>query len=243
MQAAGGDVRAAAELAAGVQLGRHHLDAGQPGLGLLVGGDAAAVVVDLDGVVGVQGDLDPVRGAGQRLVHPVVDDLPQAVHQPAGVGGADVHARALAHRLEALEDQEVRGVVRVVDRGAPAWWNWSCVDTESSGAAAPNLPATRRSNAEGSPAGRTCAVSGSERDHRSPGDHVTMWTRSILGSIEPQRGPALGKRHTAQASTSPPPAGFPRHGNPPSGKTLHDWMTCQAPRRRHAGESWPPSLR
>ena len=120
VQAAGGDVGAAAELAAGVQLGGDHLDAGQAGLGLLVGGDAAAVVVDLDRVVGVQGDLDPVRGAGQRLVDAVVDDLPEAVHQAAGVGGADVHARALADRLEALEDEEVCGVVGVVDRGAPA---------------------------------------------------------------------------------------------------------------------------
>ena len=64
VQTAGGDVRAAAELAAGVQLGEDHLDAGQAGLGLLVDRDAAAVVVDLDRVVGVQGDLD--RGARRR---------------------------------------------------------------------------------------------------------------------------------------------------------------------------------
>ena len=31
--------------------------------------------------------------AGQGLVHAVVDDLPQAVHEAAGVGGPDVHAR------------------------------------------------------------------------------------------------------------------------------------------------------
>ena len=52
---------AAAELAARVQLGEDHLDAGQPGLGLLVDRDAAAVVVHLDRAVGVQRDLDPVR--------------------------------------------------------------------------------------------------------------------------------------------------------------------------------------
>ena len=84
VQAAGRDVGAAAELAAGVQLGGDHLDTGQPGLGLLVGGDAATVVVHLDRVVGVQGDLDAVRGAGQRLVDAVVDDLPEAVHQARG---------------------------------------------------------------------------------------------------------------------------------------------------------------
>ena len=127
VQTARGDVRAATELAAGVQLGRHHLDAGQPGLGLLVGGDAAAVVVDLGRPVGVQGHLHGVRGAGERLVDPVVDDLPQALHETAGVGGADVHARALAHRLESLEDEEVSGVVGVVgDRRAPAVERWCC---------------------------------------------------------------------------------------------------------------------
>ena len=134
VQAAGGDVGAAAELAAGVQLGGDHLDAGQPGLGLLVGRDAAAVVVDLDRVVGVQRHLDAVRGAGQRLVHAVVDDLPQAVHQAAGVGRADVHAGPLADRLEALEDQEVCGVVRVVVAGAATRRT--------------NLPATRRTTTE-----------------------------------------------------------------------------------------------
>ena len=118
MQAAGGDVRAAAELAAGVQLGGDDLDAGQPGLRLLVGRDAAAVVVHLDRAVGVQRDLDPVRGAGERLVDAVVDDLPQAVHEPAGVGRADVHPRPLADRLEPLEDEEVGCVVGVVGDGA-----------------------------------------------------------------------------------------------------------------------------
>ena len=116
VQSAGRDVRAAAELAAGVQLGGDHLDARQAGARLLVGGDAATVVVDLDRVVGVQGHLDVPRGAGQCLVHAVVDDLPQAVHEAAGVGGADVHAGPLADRLEALENQEVCGVVGGVDR-------------------------------------------------------------------------------------------------------------------------------
>ena len=121
VQAARGDVGAAAELAAGVQLGRHHLDAGEPGLRLLVGRDAPAVVVHLGRAVGVQRHLDRVRRARQRLVDAVVDDLPQALHEPARVGRADVHARPLAHRLETLEDEEVGGVVGVVgDRRAPA---------------------------------------------------------------------------------------------------------------------------
>ncbi len=118
VQTAGGDVRAAAELAAGVQLGEDHLDAGQAGLGLLVDRDAATVVVHLHRAVRVQGHLDAGGGTRERLVHAVVDDLPDAVHQPPGVGRADVHPGTLAHRFEALEDQQVVGVVRAVDGAA-----------------------------------------------------------------------------------------------------------------------------
>lgn len=115
MEAAGGRVRAAAELAAGVQLGHDDLDAGQAGLGLDVDGDAAAVVPDLHGAVLVQDDLDVVAVAAERLVDGVVDDLPQAVHQAAAVGGADVHARPLADRFQPLEYEQVpRGVVGTV---------------------------------------------------------------------------------------------------------------------------------
>ena len=48
VQAAGGGVGTAAELAARVQFGEDHLDAGEPGFGFDVDGNAAAVVVDLD---------------------------------------------------------------------------------------------------------------------------------------------------------------------------------------------------
>jgi hypothetical protein len=51
--------------------------------------------------------------AAQRLVHGVVDDLPQAVDQSPGVGGPDVHARPLADRLETLQYQEVPGGIGV----------------------------------------------------------------------------------------------------------------------------------
>ena len=120
VQPAGRDVRRAAELPARVQLGEDHLDPGEPGLGLLVDRDATPVVVHLRRAVGMERDLDQVAGTGQGLVHAVVDDLPQAVHEPAGVGRPDVHARALADRLQPLEDEKVCCVVGVVgDRGAP----------------------------------------------------------------------------------------------------------------------------
>ena len=217
VQAAGGDVRAAAELAAGVQLGEDHLDAGEPGLGLLVDRDAAAVVVDLGRAVGVQGDLDPVRGAGQRLVDAVVDDLPQAVHQPAGVGRADVHAGALAHRLEALEDEEVCGVVRVVDRGA------ACMG--KSGAPAPNLPASDTCRRDAVPTATA---------PRGSGPSVTREDTSRRGH-DRCSGPSQRNGHGSMAShvstdvVARQGLGS-RHGNLPSGYDIRDWMTCQAPR-------------
>ena len=53
--------------------------------------------------------------AGERLVDGVVDDLVDEVVQAHHAGRADVHARALADRLEALEDGDV---LRVVAGGA-----------------------------------------------------------------------------------------------------------------------------
>src|SRR5699024_5773857 len=116
VQASDRRVGAAAELPARVQLRVDHLDAGQARAALHVdrdaaARDAAAGVAHLDRAVAVQhhGDGGPV--APERFVDRVVEDLPQAVHEAAGVGGADVHAGALAHGLQAFEDLEVLCVV------------------------------------------------------------------------------------------------------------------------------------
>lgn len=115
VQTAGGGVRAAAELATGVQLGHDDLYTGQAGLGLDVDRDAPAVVPDLHGGVVVEDHLDVVAVLAQGFVDGVVDDLPQTVHQATTVGRADVHTRALAYGLEPLEDEQVpRGVVGTV---------------------------------------------------------------------------------------------------------------------------------
>ena len=107
----GRGVRSAAELAAGVQLGEHDLDAAEPGARLDVDRDAARAVAHLDAAVGVQDDLDARAVAAEGLVDGVVDDLPEAVHEPAGVGRADVHAGALADRFEPLQHLEMMGGV------------------------------------------------------------------------------------------------------------------------------------
>jgi hypothetical protein len=75
--------------------------------------DATAVVGDRHRVVGVHDHVDDGAVPGEGLVDGVVDDLPHEVVQAAQAGRADVHAGPLAHRLEALEDGDVRRVVLI----------------------------------------------------------------------------------------------------------------------------------
>ena len=81
----------------------------EPGARLDVDRDAARAVAHLDAAVGVQDDVDARAVAAEGLVDGVVDDLPEAVHEAAGVGRADVHAGALADRFEPLEHLEMVG--------------------------------------------------------------------------------------------------------------------------------------
>ena len=112
VQPAGDLVAAAlAELAAGVQHGEHDFDRRQALFLHLRDRDAAPVVEDGDGVVRMDRDRDLGAEAGERLVDGVVDDLVDEVVQAHHAGRADVHARALANRLETLEDGDVLGVV------------------------------------------------------------------------------------------------------------------------------------
>ena len=103
VQAAGDLVALAAELAAGVQHGQHDLRRRLLVFGVHGHGDAAAVVDDGDGIVGVDDDVDlGAETAGQRLVDRVVDHLVDQMMQTPRAGGADVHARPFADRLKAL---------------------------------------------------------------------------------------------------------------------------------------------
>jgi hypothetical protein len=105
------------ELAAGMQLGHH--DLGCRALLFVVfldvGRDSAAVVEHGDRVVGVNHDLDLVAVACQCLVDGVIQHFEHHVMQAGAVGGvADVHARPLAHGVEALQDLDAGGVVAAV---------------------------------------------------------------------------------------------------------------------------------
>ena len=118
VQAAGHLVGILVEFSAGMQLG--HDDLGRRDAFALVdvGRDAAAVVAHGHRAVGVERDHHLVGEAGKRLVDGVVDHLVDHVVQAgAVVGVADIHARPLAHGVEALEDlDQFRAVVAVVGR-------------------------------------------------------------------------------------------------------------------------------
>ena len=112
VQAAGHLVGVLVEFSAGVELG--HDDLGRRDAFALVdvGRDAAAVVAHGARAVGIERHHDLGGVAGQRLVDGVVDDLVDHVVQAGAViGVADIHARPLAHGVEALEDLDRFGAV------------------------------------------------------------------------------------------------------------------------------------
>ncbi len=114
VEAAGDLVSATAELAAGVEHGIHHFQSGPSRLGLDVHGDAAAVVHHGDGVAVVDLHQNVGAVARQGLVDGVVHDLVDQVVQSGRRGGADIHAGALAHRLQPFQHLDFRSIVFVV---------------------------------------------------------------------------------------------------------------------------------
>ena len=112
MQAAGRGIRPGTELPTGVEARVDQLDPAQAGLGLDVDRHSTAVVAHLHRAIAVQDHLDPIAVPTEGLVDSVIDDLPEAVHEAATVGGSDVHPGPLTHGLKPLEHLEmVRGVL------------------------------------------------------------------------------------------------------------------------------------
>ena len=113
METTRGFVGLAVELAAGMQRRHHDLERRAAGeFRVVLHRDATAVVGDRQVAVGAEMHLDPAGMSGNGLVHRVVDDFGEQVMQGVGIGAADIHARAAAHRLQALEDLDVGGRVR-----------------------------------------------------------------------------------------------------------------------------------
>jgi len=86
------------ELAAGVKLGEDQLDARHTLFRVDVHRHATAVVDHFQRIVLMQDHLNRAGMAGEGFVDAVVDDFLGQMVGPRGIG---VHARALAHRVEA----------------------------------------------------------------------------------------------------------------------------------------------
>ena len=112
MQAARDLVGVLVEFAAGMKLG-HDDFGGRNSLARVdVGGDAAAIVADRAGAIGIERDGDAVGIAGQRLVDGIVDHLVDHVMETGAViGVADIHAGALAHGIETFQDLDRVGAI------------------------------------------------------------------------------------------------------------------------------------
>ncbi len=111
MQPAGSRVRTTAELAASVQLGHDHLNAGQLRFRFHINWYSPAVVTHLCRTVRMQCHDYFLAEPRKSLVHPVIHNLPEAVHQTSAIIGPDIHTGALTHRLKALQHGQVLGGV------------------------------------------------------------------------------------------------------------------------------------
>ena len=101
------------ELTAGVQDRHDDLERRDLFDRMLVDGDAAPVIDDRDGVVGVDRHLNLGAETGHGLVDGVVNDLPHQVMKTAGARRANVHARALTNGLETFENLNLAAIVIV----------------------------------------------------------------------------------------------------------------------------------
>ena len=109
----------AVELAARVEDREHHLDRGTVLRGMHVHGDAASVVRHGERAVRIDLHVDERAVPRERLVDRVVHHLVHEMVVPAFARIADVHGRALAHGLHALQHLDVGGIVlaRLLRRG------------------------------------------------------------------------------------------------------------------------------
>ena len=104
VQAAGNLVGVLVEFSARVQLGHDDLGRGNAFALVDVDRNAATVVVHRHRAVGVEHDQHGGGVPSERFVDRVVDDLVHHVMQAGTViGVADIHARPLAHGVEALQ--------------------------------------------------------------------------------------------------------------------------------------------
>ena len=102
MQTTGGCVGSAAKFSTGVQFGENNFDTRESGFWLDVNGNSTAVIFYGHTAVFIQFYGDMLAVTGKRLINAVIDDLPEAMHQSAAIGGTDVHARSLPNGLQSF---------------------------------------------------------------------------------------------------------------------------------------------
>ncbi len=81
-------------------------------LGVLIHGDAAAVVADAEAAIHVDLHVNVMAMPRKRLINAVIDQLVSQLMQPAGAGIADVHARPLPNVRGITVHLDVIGSVR-----------------------------------------------------------------------------------------------------------------------------------
>ncbi len=113
VEAAGNFVGVAVEFSAGVEDGENDFGGGTLFGGVHVDGNAAAIVDDRDGIVGVHGDVDFIGKTGHGFVDGIVDNFPDQVMQTHLAGGTDVHGGAQTNGFESAKDLDGFCVVLV----------------------------------------------------------------------------------------------------------------------------------
>jgi hypothetical protein len=96
------------KLAARVKFGHGYFESGDSRR-MHIGGYASTVIVDGDGIILMEIDIDVCGKTGNGFVDGVVDDFFDEFVKAALVGGTDVHTRAFADRLQALKDFDIFG--------------------------------------------------------------------------------------------------------------------------------------
>ena len=96
-------VSVAVKLTAGMQYGENDLQRGDPHFRVNPAGDSLPVVLHRNRPVGQQRHVNLLTSARQRLVNGVIHNFVHQVMKPAQRGGADIHARAAAHRFQPFQ--------------------------------------------------------------------------------------------------------------------------------------------
>ena len=100
MQTARDLIRVLVKFSAGMKLGHDHFG-GRNALALVnIGRDAAAIIGDGDRTIGIEGYANLGRITAQGLINGIIDHfINHVVQARAVIRIANIHARALAHRI------------------------------------------------------------------------------------------------------------------------------------------------